>query len=85
MPTPMPIIAANCGVKVGMSTKDAPTPIMKKPETSARSAVTIGSPIATTEPKAMSKMMIAAARPISSALPGGSCSAKSTTRPPAST
>ena len=85
MPTPMPIIEANAGVNAGRSKNEAATPTRRKPDANASSAVRIGRPIATTEPNATSKMITAAPKPMSSALPGGSCSAERTTRPPAST
>ncbi len=63
MPTPRPIIAAKALVKEGKSTKAARTVIKESPVPRAISAVTIGRPIATTEPKAIKRMIIAARRP----------------------
>src|SRR3954447_24002731 len=66
MPTPRPIIAATVDVKSavgrtaeisGMVLSDSPMPI---------SAVTIGNPMATIDPNAISRMTAAAARPIPS-------------------
>ena len=85
MPTPMPIIAANCGVNAGKSTKAAPRPTMRSPEPTPRIAIVIGKPMATTEPKASSRMMTAAPMPISSVRPGGLRSARWMMNPPAST
>ena len=85
MPTPMPIIAANCGVKLAKFTNPAPTPIRKNAGISASNAVKIGSPAAVTDPKAMSRMTTAAASPTSSELPGGSRSPAVATMPPSST
>ena len=84
MPTPMPIIAANWAVKLGMGTNCAPTLTRKNPDVRPTIAVMIGRPMATSEPNASSRMMIAALMPISSELPGGSPSNCSITRPPAS-
>ena len=85
MPTPMPIIAMNCGANDGMLMNREARPTRKKPELSPIKAVTIGRPIATTEPKASRRMMMAAEMPMSSELPGGSRSARRTTAPSAST
>ena len=53
MPTPMPIIDATCGVKSGvlktLATRPTPAVAMATP----KSAVTMGRPMATTEPKAI--------------------------------
>ena len=66
MPTPSPIIAATVEVKSavgrtaetsGIALSDRPMPI---------SALTIGNPIATTDPKAISRITTAAARPMPS-------------------
>ncbi len=66
MPTPSPIIAATVVVKSavgstaeisGMTLSDNPMPI---------NALTIGSPMATTDPKAINKMTTAATRPMPS-------------------
>ena len=69
MPTPIPIIDASWVVKSGVaivwlssSTRPRPMPI-------PNSAVMIGKPIASTDPKTTSRMTIAARMPISSAAP----------------
>ena len=71
MPTPMPIMAAswvaNSGTEVAWessSTTAKPTPMPNR-------AVRMGRPMASTEPKAISRMTMAAMRPIASVLPGG--------------
>ena len=64
MPTPRPIIAASCGAKSAVSKTWVPSVTRLSPTPSANRAVTIGSPIATTEPKVSSRTTIAASRPI---------------------
>ncbi len=71
MPTPRPIIAASCGPKVGTTNGWLRTATMAKPMPMPNRAVRIGRPMAITEPKATSRMMIAAPMPISSL--GPSC------------
>ena len=85
MPTPIPIIAAISGEKVGTtrtwvksSNKATPTPRPK-------SAVMMGSPIATTEPKASSMMMMAARMPIPSLAPGAAAATDEMGAPPSAT
>jgi len=63
MPTPMPIIDENWGVNDGTFRKDAPTPSNMKPAASASSAVRMGTPIAATEPNAISRITTAAPIP----------------------
>ena len=63
MPTPMPIIAANCGLNSGKSAKFAPSPITEKPAPSAKIAAPSGSPMAITDPNAISRMSTAASSP----------------------
>ena len=63
MPTPIPIIAAICGPNSGMVKPLEAMAITAAPTPRPNSAVVIGSPIASTEPNAMSKMTIAASRP----------------------
>ena len=63
MPTPMPTIDATWGVKPGvMNTCDHST-TPDRPMLMPNSAVTIGRPIATTDPNASSRITTAAARP----------------------
>src|SRR5205809_1383598 len=57
MPTPMPIIAMNCGANDGMLMNREARPTRKKPELRPIKAVTMGRPIATTEPKASRRMI----------------------------
>ncbi len=64
MPTPSPIIAASCGANSAVSKTWVPSVTRLSPTPSANSAVMIGSPIATTEPKVSSRMTTAASRPI---------------------
>ena len=63
MPTPSPIIATICTVKSGIDR--ACEKIVTSPAPVARptTAVPIGRPIASTEPKARIRMIIAAIRP----------------------
>ena len=64
MPTPRPIIAASCGANSAVSKTWVPSVTRLRPTPSANSAVRIGRPIATTEPKVSSRMTTAASRPI---------------------
>ena len=82
MPTPMPIIAATAVVNSGTSSTRVTRPMSAAPQPTPKSAVMIGSPIASSEPKAMSRMMIAAAMPTNSLEKSG-CAAKM--KPPSST
>ncbi len=66
MPTPSPIIAATVEVKSAVGKTVETSGIMLSDKPMPISALTIGSPIATTEPKAINKMTTAAARPIPS-------------------
>ena len=75
MPTPSPIIVANTGATDPMSVIDAITCTIEMPIPRPRSAVRIGSPIATTEPNANSRITTAASSPMRSALPCGGWSA----------
>ena len=86
MPTPSPIIAASCGAKFAVSKTWVPSVTRLRPTPSANSAVSSGSPIATTEPKVSSRMMTAASSPIANEeSPPSSWRASSTGWPPSST
>ena len=84
MPTPMPIIDATCGANEGTSSRCPMRPINEMPMPIPKSAVTIGRPIASSDPNATSKMTIAASRPMISAKPNAGCSAFSSGPPVAS-
>ena len=66
MPTPMPIIATIAVVKSGMAMGLLSSVTMAVAQPSPNSAVPIGRPIASTEPKAMIRMTTAARIPYSS-------------------
>ena len=70
MPTPSPIMAIISGAKVGVvitwESKSSTAKAMAIPN----SAVMMGRPMATTEPKASSMMMMAARMPMPSLDPG---------------
>jgi len=66
MPTPSPIIAASAGVKSLVSSTWVASVTRLSPVPSATSAVTIGRPMATTEPKVSSSTAIAATIAIAS-------------------
>ena len=74
MPTPRPIIATSEVVKSGIGNKLLSTMTSEVPTPKPMSAVPIGRPIARTEPKASTKITIAASRPYAS-LAGSSNSA----------
>src|SRR5487761_2460444 len=84
MPTPSPIIAANWGAKLGSGAKLATSARMAKADPRPKSAEPTGRPIATIEPKATTRITIAAMRPNYSELKLP-CSTLATTRPPGST
>ena len=63
MPTPMPIIMATCVVKSGVGTTAAHSARLAMDATTPASAVTIGNPMATTEPKATKRITTAASSP----------------------
>ncbi len=67
-----------------MSRNAAEMAVRMKPTTNPTRAVTIGSPIATTEPKVRSRISTAAAIPINSDSPGTDISVFVITWPPAS-
>ena len=85
MPTPSPIINASSEAKSAMSMIWLPRPIRPTPAARPNSAVAIGSPIATNEPKLSSRMTIAAAIPTTVANPIPACCACSIAWPPSST
>ena len=66
MPTPMPIIAATCGAKLGVVKIRATTPMPAIEIAMPIRAVAIGRPIAISDPNAMSSTMIAATMPMTS-------------------
>lgn len=82
MPTPSPIIAPKIKVKSGAGTTCPTSFISARPPRIARRAVTIGKPIATSDPKAMNKITAAARMPTLSAGPCGGVSAFSAMYPP---
>ena len=63
MPTPRPIIVAIWGVNSGVFMNRATTEMRLTPMPMPRRAVTMGRPMATTEPKATSSTTTAASRP----------------------
>ena len=71
MPTPIPIIAAMREVNDATSITLASTAITPMPITIENTAMNSGSTMASSEPKASSKMMAAARRPTTSVPPGG--------------
>ena len=66
MPTPMPIIIATCVVKSGVGTTADHRPRAAMDATTPTSAVTMGRPMATTDPKATSRITAAARSPTTS-------------------
>ncbi len=85
MPTPRPIIAASSEEKLGVSTTWVNSAIALRPVPSPNSAVTIGRPIAVSEPKVSNSTTIAANSPTPVAMPKPSCSVSSIAWPPSST
>jgi hypothetical protein len=70
MPTPMPIIAAISGAKVGTTRRWVTSSRSAMPIPRPNRAVMIGRPMATTDPKASSMMRMAAVMPMPSLGPG---------------
>ena len=70
MPTPMPIMAAISGEKFGTTRKWVTSSSSATPIPSPNRAVMMGRPMATTDPKASSMMMMAAVMPMPSLAPG---------------
>ena len=70
MPTPMPIMAASVPAKLGIENTLASNVTSPSPMPMPKSATRIGKPMARTEPKAMSRMMMAAPTPTISVTPG---------------
>ena len=66
MPTPMPIIAATCGTKLGVVRTLARMPTPASEIAMPMSAVRIGRPIAMRDPNATSRTTIAAMMPTTS-------------------
>ena len=66
MPTPRPIIVASVGATVGTSPTWLSGVTIDSPITRPNTAVTIGSPMATTVPKVNSSTMTAMVRPTAS-------------------
>ena len=62
----MPIIAVTCGANDGMSITAANSVTIASPMPMPNSAVMIGSPIASSDPNAISRMSTAARTPMSS-------------------
>ncbi len=67
-------MVARVGAMVGTLRNDSPMAIRARPVPRPIRAVASGRPMATTEPNATSRTMIATARPITSLLPPISCS-----------
>ncbi len=63
MPTPMPIMATAWFENVGMSTTLTTRPTSEMPVTMPKMAVIRGRPMASTDPKAISRMIMAARNP----------------------
>ena len=84
-PTPSPIIAASSEEKFGVLTTCVNSAISPRPVPRPNSAVTIGSPIAVSEPNVSSSTTTAASRPTPVATPKPSCSVSSIACPPSST
>ncbi len=63
MPTPIPMTPAIAGAKSGTSRVAATTPIRSTVSPRPKSATAIGRPTATTDPKAMRRMIAAAISP----------------------
>ena len=70
MPTPRPIIAMISGANTGVTSTCESRSRVPKAMAMPNRAVMMGSPIATTEPKARSMMMMAAKMPMPSLGPG---------------
>src|SRR6266511_1851855 len=85
MPTPRPIISASSEEKSTMSTRWLPSPITPRPAPRPNSAVTIGRPIASSEPKLSSSTTMAAMSPTPVAKPILVCWACLIACPPSST
>ena len=66
MPTPRPIMVPRSGATVGTSMTAATNVMPERPIASPSSAVPMGSPAATTEPNAKSRMTTDTSRPIES-------------------
>ena len=82
MPTPRPIMAASCVAKSGVEMTCEPRPARPIAVPSPSSAVRIGSPMASTEPKVRSSTIIAAIRPTTVAVPMETFSVCSIAWPP---
>ena len=74
MPTPSPTIDPMTTAQLGTSTTYATTDNDPAPTARPTRAVPIGSPIATTDPKASSRITIATPRPRASPSPAGGVS-----------
>ena len=85
MPTPRPIIVARVGAITGMSRTWPSSPIAPRAPTSASTAVTMGIPMATAEPKARVRITIATRRPTTSLLSVCGLDSSLPTGPPAAT
>ena len=77
-------MAASCGAHAGMSTRYVTSFIEVTPMTRPNSAIPIGSPIATKEPKAISRTIIATTIPATSPSPVGASSNAKNRSPPVS-
>ena len=85
MPTPMPIMAAISGEKIGTVSTCVSSSSSPMPMPSPASAVMTGRPIATTDPKASSMIRMAAVMPMPSLGPGAAVAAALMGVPPSST
>ena len=66
MPTPRPISVASVGENVAMSITWASRPVRLSPQPSASTAVSSGSSVAHSEPKAIASTIAAAMKPMNS-------------------
>ena len=85
MPTPMPIMAAISGEKVGTTRTWVSSSSSAMPMPSPKSAVRIGRPMATTDPKASSMIRMAAVMPMPSLEPGAAVATDEIGLPPSAT
>ena len=85
MPTPIPIMAAISGEKLGTVSRWVNSSSRATPIPSPANAVSTGKPIATTEPKASSMIRMAAVIPMPSLAPGAADTAEEIGSPPSST
>jgi hypothetical protein len=85
MPTPRPIMVASVGAMSGMPKRWPNRPMPARPTTSPTMAEMIGMPMATIEPNARVRMIIAATIPTSSLLSVSGVESSEPIEPPAAT